>query len=97
MTVLFDESLNDSIQKSEMDIHLRYWREGENRVVVRYWTLMFLGHTRSEDLMAALNDGLKEIQQQKMIQISMDGPNTNLKLLRDVKADREKKQTSFVN
>ena len=30
MSVLYDESLNESIQKSEMDIHVRYWNEGEN-------------------------------------------------------------------
>ena len=36
MAVLFDESLNDSIQKSEMDILVRYWNAGENKVTVRY-------------------------------------------------------------
>ena len=97
MTVLFDESLNDSIQKSEMDIHIRYWREGDNRVVVRYWTSMFLGHTRCDDLVAAINEGVKEMEQRKMIQISMDGPNTNLKLLREIKEDREKKFSSVID
>ena len=36
MSVLFDKPLNESIQKSEMDIHVWYWNEGENKVTVRY-------------------------------------------------------------
>ena len=49
MAVLFDESLNDSIQKSEMDILVRYWNAGENKVIVRYWTSKFLGHSRCHE------------------------------------------------
>ena len=30
MSVLYDKPLNERIQKSEMDIHVRYWNEGEN-------------------------------------------------------------------
>ena len=35
-SVLYDESLKESIQKSEMDNHVRYWNEGENKATVRY-------------------------------------------------------------
>ena len=45
ISILYDESLNESIQKNEMDIHVRYWNEGENKVTVQYWTSLFLGHT----------------------------------------------------
>ena len=45
MSVLFDKTLNESIQKSEMDIHIRYWNEGETKVTMQYWTSLFLGHT----------------------------------------------------
>ena len=38
MSVLYDESLNENIQKSEMDIHVKYWNEGENKATVWYWT-----------------------------------------------------------
>ena len=45
MSVLFDKTLNESIQKSEMDIHVRYWNEGETEVTMQYWTSLFLGHS----------------------------------------------------
>ena len=45
ISILYDESLNESIQKNEMDIHVRYWNEGENKVTVQYWTSLLLGHT----------------------------------------------------
>ena len=38
MSVLYDESLNENIQKSEMHIHVKYWNEGENKATVWYWT-----------------------------------------------------------
>jgi hypothetical protein len=94
MTVLFDESLNDSIQKSEMDILVRYWNEGENKVTVRYWTAKFLVHTCCDDFVAVLHDGLTELEETKMIQISMDGPNTNLKLLREIQDERQNNKLS---
>ena len=93
MLVLYDESLNESIHKSEMDIHARYWNEGENRVTVRYWTSLFLGHTRCNDLVAAFRNGLNELEETN-IQISVDGPNTNLKLLSEVQNERQKKKLS---
>ena len=94
MSVLYDKSLNESIQKSEMDIHVRYWNEGENKVTVRYWTSLFLDHTRCDDLVAAFHNGLNELEETNMIQIPMDGPNTNLKLLLEVQNERQKNKLS---
>ena len=81
IVTLFDESLNKTSQKSEMDLHVRYWDVNEKKVVVRYWNSKFLGHARSDDLVKAFNDGLNELDMTKMVQISMDGPNVNLKFL----------------
>ena len=59
-----------------------------------YWTSKFLGHTRCDDLVAAFHDGLDELEETKMIQISMDGPNMNLKLLREIQNERQKNKLS---
>ena len=97
MSVFYGESLNKSIQKSEMDIHVQYWNEGENKVTVRLWTSLFLDHTRCDELVAAIHNGLNELEETNMIQISMDGPNTNLKLLSEVQNQRQKnKLSSFI-
>ena len=85
IVALFDESLNKTSQKSEMDLHVRYWDVNEKNVVVRYWNSKFLGHTRSNDLVKAFNDGFNELDLTKLVQISMDGPNSNLKFLSEMK------------
>ena len=77
-----------------MEIHVRYWNEGENKVTVRYWTSLFLDHTRCDDLVAAFHNGLNELEETNMIQIPMDGPNTNLKLLLEVQNERQKNKLS---
>ena len=89
MSVLYEESLKESIQKSEMDIHIRYWNEGENKVTVRYWTSLFLGHSRCDDLAAAFPNGLNELEETNMIEIAINGPDTNLKLLSEVQNERQ--------
>ena len=78
IAALFDESLKTS-QKSEMDLHVRYWDVKEKKVVARYWNSKYLGNTCSNDLVKAFNDGLNELDLTKLVQISMDGPNSNLK------------------
>ena len=39
--LLFDESLNKKMQKKQLDIHLRYWKD--NRVETRYFSSEFIG------------------------------------------------------
>ena len=92
MSVLYNESMNESIQKSETEIHVQYWNEGENKAPVWYWTSLFLGHTRFDDLLAAFHNGLNELEETNMI--SMDGSNTNLKLLSEVQNEHQKNKLS---
>ena len=44
-----------------------------------------MGHTRPNDLVKAFNDGFNELDLNKLVQISMDGPNSNLKFLNEMK------------
>ena len=75
----FDESLNDVTQTSEMDLYLRYWDVNDDHVKVRYYGSSFLGHATHQDLLADFTDVAKELEQPKLYQVSMDGPNVNLK------------------
>ena len=95
LSILYDDSLNESIQKNEMDIHVRYWNVGENKVNVRYWTSLYLGHTRCDDLVAAFHNELNELEETNMI--SMDRPSTNLKSLSEVQNERQKSKLSSLN
>ena len=49
-----------------------------NRVVSQYLTTKFLGHTTAEDLKESLLSALQNLDKSKLVQISMDEPNSNL-------------------
>ena len=55
----------------------------------RYWNSEFLGHTTHQDLHYSLQEGLRLFDMEKMVQLLMDGPNVNLKLLQKVKDSRD--------
>ena len=88
-SISYDESLNKSVQESEMDLVLRYWDDMIEKVQVRYWDSMFLGHTKAVDLLKSINDGLTGLDLSRQIQLSMDGPNVNWKVLSEMKKERE--------
>lgn len=83
----FDESINKVAQKQQMDICVRFWDSKVNQVSARYLTSVFLHHTTGEDLLEALKKGLEDLDLMKIIQLSMDGPNVNFKVLRLLKED----------
>ena len=74
-----DESLNEVTQTSEMDLYIRFWDLNGNRVNVRYFGSSFLGHTTHKDVLTHFNDIVKGLEPPKLYQISMDGPNVNLR------------------
>ncbi len=44
----FDESLNDILQSGQMDVHVRYWKDG--KVCSGFIWSKFLGHAKAQDL-----------------------------------------------
>jgi len=86
-TVAFDESLNKVSQKKQMDIHVRYWNSIDNEVSSCYYSSVFLGHTTGVDIIGAIKTSLNSLNLKKILQLSMDGPNVNIKMLRDFKEE----------
>lgn len=86
-TVSFDESLNKISQKTQMDVIIRYWSQKNGQVVDSYLSSAFLGRATAIDIQSCLLDIIKPLDTKKIIQISMDGPNVNLKLLNDLNND----------
>ncbi len=76
--VMFDDSLNKSTQQKQLDVHVRYWQAGQVRS--QYLGSEFLGHSASEDVQQKLYSNTKGLNIHDMIQVSMDGPNVNLKV-----------------
>jgi len=64
---------------------VRYWDSSTNEFTTRYLTSMFLGHSTASDLLSAFTSSLCKLglSVNKLIQISVDGPNVNLKFLSD--------------
>ena len=65
------------------------WKQGHCAVLDIFVTRSYL----RDDLVAAFHNGLF-IEETNMIQISMDGPNTNLKLLSEVQNECQKNKPS---
>ena len=86
-TYSFDESQNEVTQTCEMDLHMRYWDVNENLIRSRYYGSSFLGHATHTDLLNHFQDITKELPLTNLFQISMDGPNVNLKFFKEFSAN----------
>ena len=84
--VSFDEPFNHELQKEQMDFTVRYFKN--NKVESRYLTSLFLGHTTAKDLKKKFEEATEQLDMKKLLQISMDGPNVNWKLLDTIAEDR---------
>lgn len=84
----FDESYNHVTKNEQMDHIIRFFDIEKNIVVSQYLGSQFLGHATADDLLKAYMEATKRLEQNKLIQISMDGPNVNLKFHRDLLALR---------
>ena len=79
----FDEGLNDVTQTSEIDLYVRYWDMNASQVKSRYYGSSFLGHATHKDLLKHFGEITKNLSPSKLYHISMDGPNVNLKSLKE--------------
>ena len=69
-----------------MDFTVRYFKN--DKIESRYITSLFLGHTTAKDLKKKFKETTEQLDLKKLIQISMDGPNVNWKLLDSIAEDR---------
>lgn len=91
-TILFDESLNESVQQGQMDILVRFWSDEESKVVVRYLGSEFMGRSTANDVLITFLNGTKDVEKSKMLQVSSDGPNVNLLFLKHLTKLREEEE-----
>lgn len=90
-TVIFDECYNKETKSQQMDVLLRFWDDSNKQVCTKYLDSQFLSRGRAVDISKHLNIALQDLDQGKLIQISMDGPSTNLKFYRDYSDERDTK------
>ena len=78
----FDESLNSIVQKCQMDINIRYWDNKEKKVKTRYLDSQFLERPNADHLLQSLKTDIKDLKEESILQLAMDGPNINWEVLR---------------
>ena len=90
ISVSYDKALNKVAQKTQMDIHVIFQDPETGFIVTNYLTSEFLESTKSEDLLQHFQHGLglnNIIDPAKIINVAMDGPNVNWKMLRLLKQE----------
>ena len=88
-SVSFDESYNKITKNEQMDLNIRFWSEKENKITSRYLGSPFRGHATAKELLKHFNDSTALLQEEKILQVSMDGPSVNMKLHYDLLSHRE--------
>ena len=91
IVVCFDESLNEVIQKEQMDICVQFWDSNRNKMAARYFSSAFLGDTTAKDLCDEFTTVSNNDILLKILQVSMDGPNVNWKFFDALNDDFEEK------
>ncbi|XP_035225316.1 uncharacterized protein LOC118197866 [Stegodyphus dumicola] len=92
-TLLFDETLNTTNQKKQLDLHVRYWHPDQNKVVTRFLTSDFMEHTTAANIfiyLVILLYVVKKLDIKKLLQISMEGPVVNWKFYETLQYELKK-------
>ena len=89
--ISFDESFNEELENEQMDFIVRYFKDDE--VKSRYLSSGFLGHTTAKDLKRAFEECTEKLDLKNLIQLSMDGPDVNWKMLDLIVEDRNSNET----
>ena len=78
---LFDESYNNIVKKGQMDMYIRYWNTSLNTVQTRYYNSQFMGKAAAKDVFKTFKECVNGMDEDKLLQVSMDGPNVNTSFL----------------
>ena len=76
-SVSFDEAFNRITKTEQMDLAIRYWDPKLKCTSTRYIGSEFLGHSTANNLLKAFNKATAHLDQEKIINLGMDGPTTN--------------------
>ena len=84
--LLFDETLNKELQEKQMAVYFCFW-ERNTVVYTQFVDSMLLGHGTAEHLFEKLGPLVTSFVHHRLVQLSMDRPNVNLKLHRLIEED----------
>ena len=68
-----------------MDLHVRYWDISMDMVTTRYYNSEFLGKAAATDVLENFRKCMSALDENTMLQVSMDGPHVNTSFLSNAK------------
>ena len=71
-----------------MDVQARYWNEVAKQINTRFFDSQFLKRPNAKNLFDCLMFSFKNLLLERLLQLSMDGPNTNWSVLKLLQEDR---------
>ena len=86
----FDESYNSVTHNKQFDVHIVYFDEVTRRVTRKYLTSQFIGHGDADSLLNHFEVVHAKLDIKNLVQLSMDGPNVNWKMLDIAIEERQK-------
>ena len=90
------EQHNQVVKKGQMDVHVRFWDTSMNVVRTRYYNSKFMRKAAAADVLKTFKDGVKDLDEGKLLQVSMDGPNVNMSFLSALNEDRMDRELSHL-
>ena len=87
-TAVSDKSYNKIYKKRQMDLHVHFWDDTDNKVkhfigILSSWVKL------ADDVFSKFNDCLSSLDCNKILQVSSDGPNVNIAFLNLVHENRK--------
>ena len=90
----FDENLNRIYQDEQIDVHIRYWDNEKGLVKTNYLDSRFAFRPNADNHHDELHNALQSLPEKNMLQLSMDGSNTNWKVFELLFSYRSEKELS---
>ena len=84
--------MNSVLQNEQMDVAIRFWNNSKKQAETWYLTSEFLHRPNAENLVNSLSSALKHLDQQNLLQLSMDGASINWNVLDIVSEKRNENE-----
>ena len=86
--VSFDESMNFVLENEKMEVAIQFRNNSKKQAEIRYLTSEFLHRSNAENVVNWLSSGLKHLDQQNLLQLSMDDSSIIWNILDTVSVKR---------
>ena len=69
-------------------MHIRYWDTSLYTFKTRYYNSQFMGKAAAKDVLKTFKECVNVMDEDKLLQVSMDGPNVNKSFLTSLNEEK---------